>query len=494
MEGNDSYSTARPAREVRGRLFEWLDQRAGIRSLLREALDEPIPGGARLAYAFGSTLLFLFIAQAITGVTLALYYVPSADHAHTTVSYITKEVTSGSFLRSLHSYTSSAVIVVLLLHVCQIVIFGSYKGRREILWASGCVLVLAVAGMAFTGYLLPWDQKAYFATAVGTNVMSEVPLIGDVLKRAVRGGIDMGTLTISRFYIAHVIFIPAMILGLVAAHVYLFRKAGAAGPPEADAVAPQLPGERFYPRQVFFDVVLAVGVLLALLALSYVYPVELGPKADPSDTQYLPRPEWYYRPAFQWLKYWNEQWAVLGILVIPLVLASLAVGLPFIDRSRERRPRRRPVAVGVFAALLAATVGLGALSFAEDARDPLVASQLARQREETEAFTREPFEPELDSPSLERANVALADPVADAGKAVFEAQSCSACHGEGGEGTPAGPSLRGIGVTMPPETLASLLREPSPAMAEGGMVPLAPAEVPDADIEAIVAYLRSLKK
>ncbi|MGA9570130.1 MAG: cytochrome b N-terminal domain-containing protein, partial [Candidatus Acidiferrales bacterium] len=226
----------------------WLNRRTGLDSLLRSALDEPIPGGARLAYIFGSGLLFIFLSQIITGVFLSLYYVPSADHAHTTVAYITKSVTAGSFLRGLHSYGASAMIVVLLLHLSQTYLYGAYKGRRELLWFSGCVLFVLVLGMAFTGYLLPWDQKAYFATAVGTNAASEIPLIGESVKRLMRGGTDMGTLTISRFFVAHVFLIPACIFALVASHLFLFRKAGAAGPFTEDPLEPKQKPEFFYPR------------------------------------------------------------------------------------------------------------------------------------------------------------------------------------------------------------------------------------------------------
>ena len=137
------------------RLYHWLDRRTGIGSLLHEALDEPIPGGARWAYVFGSVLLFLFISQTVTGIFLSLYYVPSADRAHTTVAYIVKEVTGGSFLRSLHAYGSSAVVIVVLLHLTQTYLYGAYKGRRELLWISGCVLFALMLAMAFTGYLLP---------------------------------------------------------------------------------------------------------------------------------------------------------------------------------------------------------------------------------------------------------------------------------------------------------------------------------------------------
>src|SRR6202790_1565284 len=211
-------------------LWGWLNRRTGLDSLLRTALYEPIPGGARLAYVFGSALLFIFISQVITGVFLSLYYVPSADHAHTTVAYITKEVTSGSFLRSVHAYGSSAMVILLLLHVTQTFLYGSYKGRRELLWLSGCILFALVLCMAFTGYLLPWAQKAYFATAVGANIAGEIPFIGAWIKSLMRGGVDMGSLTLSRFFVAHVMVVPAAIFAFVAMHVYLFRKAGAAGP------------------------------------------------------------------------------------------------------------------------------------------------------------------------------------------------------------------------------------------------------------------------
>ena len=174
------------------RVDNWLDQRTGMDSILHETLDEPIPGGAKWAYVFGSGLLFLFVSQIITGICLALYYVPSADHAHTIVSYIVKVVTSGSFIRSIHAYGSSGIIILLVLHIGQTILYGSYKGRRELLWLSGCILLALMLGMAFTGYLLPWDEKAYFASAVGTNLISEVPLVGPVLQKLVRGGDQMG--------------------------------------------------------------------------------------------------------------------------------------------------------------------------------------------------------------------------------------------------------------------------------------------------------------
>src|ERR1051325_5237942 len=341
------------------RFISWLDARMGIRALTSEALDEPIPGGARWAYVFGSGLLYVLLSQIITGVFLAMYYVASADHAHTTIEYITKQVTAGSFIRSLHSYGSSAMVVTLLLHLAQTYFFGSYKGRRELLWLSGLTLFALVIGMAFTGYLLPWDQKAYFATAVGTNIAGEVPLIGDWLKALMRAGTEMGTLTLSRFFVAHVFLIPAGIFTFVAAHVYLFRKAGSAGPITENPPEPKQKSEQFYPKQVIMDIVFATILVGSLGLLSYLSPVELGPKANPSDTQFLPRPEWYYLPIFQWLKYWSGASAVIGIVIIPGIVAAFLVALPFMDRRLERRPWKRPVASVSFATVMLALVFLG---------------------------------------------------------------------------------------------------------------------------------------
>jgi quinol-cytochrome oxidoreductase complex cytochrome b subunit/cytochrome c5 len=472
------------------RLYRWFDRRTGIGSLLHEALDEPIPGGARWAYVFGSVLLFLFISQTITGVFLALYYVPSADRAHTTVAYIVKEVTGGSFLRSLHAYGSSAIVIVVLLHLTQTYLYGAYKGRRELLWISGCVLLALMLAMASTGYLLPWDQKAYFATTVGTNMATDVPLIGTWLKRFMRGGDEMGTLTVSRFFVAHVFLIPAVLIAFIAAHVYLFRKAGAAGPPSEDSVNPRLPTQRFYPRQVVMDTIVALVMILILGSLAHFGPTELGPKANPADTQYIPRPEWYYLPIFQWLKYWRGPYAIIGIIVIPAITAALLVLVPFIDRRLERRPWRRPIAVGVFLLILAGFVGMGLMSVRDDQRDPSIAKQVVKQREETEQFMHEPFEPEPAVGSLAAANIALADPLAAAGKKVYESESCDACHGENGTGTNAGAKLTGATAQKSAEELSNLLRHPTAKMIEGEMKPV---DVSDEDLNALVAYIKSLK-
>lgn len=487
LQEGQSQATAQAAR---GKLFQWLDHRTGIDSLLRAALDEPIPGGASLAYVFGSGLLFLFLSQVITGVFLAFYYVPSADHAHTTIAYITKEVTAGSFIRSIHSYGSSAIVIVLLLHLTQTFLYGSYKGKRELLWLAGCLLFALMLGMSFTGYLLPWDQKAFFATTVGTNILAEVPFVGNSLKSLLRGGTEMGTLTLSRFFVLHVFLIPAFIFAFVGAHVYLFRRAGAAGPIQGDAATLKRKTEPFYPRQVFLDIVFTLIIIGGLGLLAHYIPVELGPRANPADTQYVPRPEWYYIPVFQWLKYWQGSLAVVGILVVPTLIAVLFVALPFLDRRPERRPWKRPIALTVYSLIFVGLGVLGAVSHRNDSRDAAIASQLAKQREDVDSFMKTPFEPELSGSSLAAANVRLADPLAAKGKAIFEQQSCNACHGDNGVGTAAAPKLIGVSKKFDRAKLEDLLRHPTQKMNDGAMPPVV---LNDLDLNSLITYLEDLK-
>ena len=380
------------------------------------------------------------------------------------------------------------MVIVLLLHLSQTYIYGAYKGKRELLWLSGCVLFALVLGMAFTGYLLPWDQRSYFATAVGTNAASEIPLVGESLKRMLRGGTDMGTLTISRFFVAHIFLIPACIFALLASHILLFRKAGAAGPVSEDPYDPKQKPELFYPRQVLMDLSLTALLIIGLGALCFFMPIQLGPPANPADAQYVPRPEWYYLPIFQWLKYWHGAASVIGVLVIPTVLVICVIALPFFDRSIERRPWKRPVAMGSYAFVMFVLVGLGLRSQYLDKHDPGVAQQLAKQEIEENDYMKKPFEAELSSSSLTSANAALADPLAAKGKTIFEAQSCNACHGDGGVGTAAAPTL--VGIKAKGEQLNQLLKHPTAKMTAGGMPPI---DLPPDELKSLIAYVESLK-
>lgn len=470
-----------------GRLSRWLDQRTGVHEILKESLDEPIPGGARLAYVFGSGLLFIFISQIITGLCLALYYVPSAETAHTSVAYITKQVAAGGFLRSLHYYGSSAMIIVLALHFLQTFLYGSFKGRRELLWISGAVLAFLVLGMGFTGYLLPWDQKSYFATAVGTNIVGEIPLIGGWLSRLLRGGDTLGTLTLSRFYVAHVFLIPACIFAFIGAHIMLFRKAGPAGPMNEDPVNPKMAPEAFYPKQVLMDMAFAMLIMIGIGILAYFHPVGLGPIANPAEANFIPRPEWYYLSMFEWLKFWEGPWVVLAVVVIPGLLALAFFLMPFLDHSLERKPWRRPIPVLAVAVVLVGMLYLGVRSHTDDQRDPTVANQLVAQAKTEKAYTATPFKPYIESPGGVAAP-APASPLIAKGLALFQAHGCAGCHGTAGVGAVA-PALVGVTAKYPAAQLTTLLQHPNAQMTAGHM---AAVDISASDMSALLAYLGSL--
>jgi ubiquinol-cytochrome c reductase cytochrome b subunit len=474
------------------RVFRWFDHRTGLQDFARKVLDEHIPGGARFAYVFGSGLMFIFLLQAITGVSLALYYTPTAETAHTSVAYITKQVAGGAFLRSLHSYGSSAMIIVLVLHFLQTFLYGSFKGRRELLWLSGALLSFLVLGMGFTGYLLPWDQKAYFATAVGTNIMGQAPLIGNLLTRLVRGGDTIGTLTLSRFYVAHVFLIPASIIAFIGAHILLFRKAGPAGPVEEHPITPKLSPEHFYPRQVLMDMAFVLLIMAALAALSYLHPATLGPIANPADTHFLPRPEWYYLPMFEWLKFWEGPYVVVGVMVLPGLLAMVFFLMPFLDRRLERSPWRRPIPVLAVAFVFLGMVFLGIKSRIDDRSNPDIAAQLALQQEQERAYSAAPFEPYLESPEGMGASLApagTANPLIAVGKGIFTTRGCVGCHGTAGMGTIAAPSLVGVTHKFAEADLIALLHNPSPKMRAGRMPVV---DAPPAEMSALVAFLSVL--
>jgi ubiquinol-cytochrome c reductase cytochrome b subunit len=467
------------------RTLNWIDQRTGILVWIGHLLKEPIPGGARWAYVFGSGLVFAIFVQVLTGIALALYYVPASLSAHVTVAYITKQVWSGAFIRSVHAYGTHVIVALLLAHLLQTFLYGAFKRRREILWLSGVCLFLLLLGMAFTGSLLPWDQRAFFASTVGTSVMGEVPVVGPAMKRLMRGGDEMGTLTLSRFYVLHVVILPLTIMTLIALHVFLFRKAGPAGPPEGQFKSAAA-SQPFYPRQFGMDVTFAALILAVLTGLAHFFPITLGPEANPSNTQYLPRPEWYFLPLFQWLKYCKAPYTVVGVVVIPTLVLLLFAAMPFLDRREERHPSRRVSFVVGFLATWTVIATLGMLSRRDDRIDPVVHAQLIRQEDDVARYMEQRFVP-MFPVRLERPR---SSPESIAGQHVFVAHHCNFCHGDGAIGTAAAPSLVDIGEQLSDDQLKALIRKPNARMQAGRM----PAFVgTDDDLRALVEYLKSLQ-
>lgn len=327
------------------KLYAWLDSRLRLKPIEKTLLDEPIPGGASWNYVFGSATLFLFVFQAITGMFLAVYYVPSPDHAYDTVQYIQHDVWFGWFVRGLHHWGASAVMLAIGLHMLQVFFDGAYKPPREMMWIVGVLLLMIMLGFGFTGYLLPWDQNAYWATQVGINMAGTVPLVGDWVVRILRGGDILGALTLSRFFAIHVLILPSIIIFGIMLHLFILRRVGPAGPWD-DERAKQ-GSETFYPRQVYMDAVVMLGIFIVVGALAATIEFPLADKADPTDNSFVPVPEWYFLFHYQLLKYVHGPLGLLATWLLPSVFFLGLLLLPFIDRNPQRHVTKRPISLGV---------------------------------------------------------------------------------------------------------------------------------------------------
>ena len=362
-------------------LSSWIDDRTGYQAVLHEVLFEKIPGGARWRYVWGSTLVFAFVTQVITGTFLWMHYSPSTQTAWESVYYIQHEMTGGWLLRGVHHYMAQLMIVLMALHLMQVVIAGAYRAPREINFWLGLALMLVVFGLGLTGYLLPWDQKGYWATQVATKIAGASPLIGDELKALAVGGNEYGHHTLTRFFAVHAGVLPGAMFGLIALHLAMFRKHGITHNREAGAAV-----ANFWPDQVLKDAVACLAVLLTVCGLSYWMGAELGAPADPSQAYNAARPEWYYLFLFQLLKIVDhvapgEAGIVLGAHILPAALLGVMAFMPILGRWNLGHRFN----VGFMLILLIACGGLTAMAVYEDrngatpeSQDFLAAEQLAK--------------------------------------------------------------------------------------------------------------------
>lgn len=215
-------------------LVHWFDERLQTREIKVALFDRLIPKGVGWLYVLGSVSFFLFIAQFVTGVLLAMNYSPSPDHAYASVQFISEHVTMGHMIRGLHVWGASFMVAAVTLHMIRVFFMGAYKYPREMSWVVGVLLWLLVLGFGFTGYLLPWDQKAYWATVVGTNMSEQVPLIGTAIAQVLRGGDTLGAVTLTRFYAFHVLVLPAITALLIVVHLFFVVRQGISAPPERE--------------------------------------------------------------------------------------------------------------------------------------------------------------------------------------------------------------------------------------------------------------------
>ena len=469
----------------------WFEERIGTSEIRRALLDRKVPNRLTWWHTLGSATLAVFMVQVVTGVLLAMYYSPSPDHAYNSIRFIEQQVVSGSMLRGIHHWGASAMVVLVMAHMIRVFTMGAYKYPREANWVLGVGLFAVVMGFGFTGYLLPWDQKAYWATEVGTNIAGTTPVVGGIMLKLLRGGTQLGAATLTRFYALHVLLLPLMFAGLVGLHMFLVIRQGIsarAAALEVDAPSttddPSYPGYyeaayarsktadiRFWPDIIAKDAVMATLVIVVLVVLAMYKGASLEPPADPSDTSYVPRPEWYFLPFFHLLKLVPGSMEAAVAVGVPAALMVAMLMLPFYDRASSRSFSRRPIARVALTALLGGSGLLIGASVAED--------------------TGEGTPPEVGRPlsSIERA-----------GRALYRSQQCGSCHviagdvsAEAAEDAPDAPELTTVGLKHSGAWLHSFMEDPGRFHADSKMPAFGPPSLSHQEIEELTRYLMTLR-
>jgi ubiquinol-cytochrome c reductase cytochrome b subunit len=444
------------------KLGAWLDHRTGVQTAARQFLYEEIPASSGWRQVFGSVAVFLFLVQVFTGALLAFNFAPTPGDSYNSLRYILTEVTGGRLMRGLHHWGASMMVVVVVLHMAQVFLYGAYKKPREVTWVAGVGLLLLTLAYGLTGYLLPWDNRAYWGTVVATQIGAQAPVVGPYVARLLGGEGPVGVVTFARFFGLHVLLLPPATIALIGLHVYLVRKHGVAPMPGDEA----RPAKPFYPVQVFKDT-LAIFIAFAILfTMAAAVRVPLEQLADPSDTNYIPRPEWYFLFLFQTLKLFTGPLEVVGSVVLPGLAILALVATPFLDRGPMLAVRRRTVAIGFVALAAIGWAGLTAAAVAGTPRAEVVAVDYSGPTDWLQLTPEEM-----------------------AGVAYFREESCATCHALGDSGGKVGPDLTRIPIRKNAAWMLEHFKRPS-AMRPGTSMP--PIQLSDGQLNALAAYLLKL--
>lgn len=407
--------------------LNWLDDRTGYREIVKDALYENVPGGARWRYVWGSTLVFAFVTQMVTGFFLWAAYSANAQGAWESVYYIQHEMMGGWLLRGVHHFMAQAMVVLLVLHLMQVVIDGAYKAPREINFWLGLVLMLIVLGLSLTGYLLPWDQKGFWATKVATNIMGITPVVGPELQKVVVGGTEYGHHTLTRFFAIHAGLLPALLVGFLALHIYVFRRHGITAPSEEWG-----DDTPFWPDQVLKDAVACLAVLAVVMFFVVGWPMmnghpigphmgaDLGAPADPTNQYSAARPEWYFLFLFQLLKYFPGETEVIGAHILPGLVMFVIFLMPFLGKWKLGHRFN----IGFLFALIAGVVALTALALQEDGGNP---NYVYAKADAERIAKRMPVLVEKDGIRTEGAAALVRTDPYLRGPVIF-AKHCASCH------------------------------------------------------------------
>ena len=446
-------------------------------------LDKKVPNiGYRRA--LGTGLLMLLAVQAASGMVLSLFYAPTPDHAYDSIRYIDEDLGGGQLLRGLHHYGASSVIVLMVAHMLRVFLSAAYKAPRQGLWLVGLAIAGTILGFGFTGYLLPWDQKGYWATQVGLSIAETVPVVGPISADVLRGGAEIGALTLTRLYAMHIVILPAILLGLVATHLFLVHRLGIT-PPGTPVGAEEQKTESFFPDHVFRECVVGFAAFAVTVVLAATLGPPLEAPASASDAGYIPKPDWYFLGLYQLLKYFEGSAAIIGTVIIPGALVLGLVLMPWLDRNPSRRLQERPIAVGLCLVVVTATLiltVLGALSPGSKSQPP------ERVRTVEDGYVpppSPPFRQDVDDEGAAKSQ-------ANSGLAVLQDYECLMCHTLNGQGDEMGtgaPELTSSVGERDLNELLGFLRDPTAEYPDTEMPSVEDLGMSSEELDALAKYL-----
>jgi ubiquinol-cytochrome c reductase cytochrome b subunit len=453
------------------RALAWLDDRSGLVTSARHALEHPVPPRTGWWYVFGSATLIAFILQVATGIALSTSYVASSGEAYDSLRFISEQALLGRFLRGMHFFGASAMVLLVGIHVSRTYLMAAYKYPRELNWLTGAVLLLLTLGLAFTGQLLRWDQNAVWSVIVGAAQAGRMPVVGPDLARFILAGDTLGGATLSRFFAFHVFFIPAIVFAFVGVHLMLVLRHGISERTrDGNLVDPatyrahyasflQREGVPFWPDAAWRDVVFGAAVVATIVVLALVVgPPELGLPPDPSILEADPRPDWYFLWYFAVLALTPRNLETFVIVVAPLLFGA-ALLLPAFFNRGFRSVRQRP-----WAALLVVGMWTTIVSF-------WVAGE------------RSNWSPDFSAPPLPASVVRSTDPVVVEGARLFREKGCEFCHAIEGYGGKRGPDLTDVRGRMAPDQITARITNGGPNM------PAYARTLTPEQVRALVAFL-----
>jgi ubiquinol-cytochrome c reductase cytochrome b subunit len=461
------------------KIGEWFDARLQLAAPIKDAMSHRVPrSSASWWYVFGSAALTIFALQVATGILLAFTYVPSAAEAWNSLQHLNHDITLGWFLRAVHGWGSDFMCAVVLIHMCQVFLFGAYKYPRQLTWILGVFLLLMTLGMAFTGQVMRFDQDAYWGLGIGAAITGRFPIIGAQAVHLLLGGPIIAGATLSRFFAFHVFVIPGLLIGFVSLHLLMVLKLGVNEWPMPGRIVRKETYEKeyhelvkkdgvpFVPGAIWKDMFFSAAIIVAVMACA-AYFGPFGPTGypDPTIIQTVPKPDFFFLWLYAMLALMPPEMETPALLIGPVIVIGFLILLPFLSGEGEKSWKRRPIAV---VTLLLVAVSLATF---------------------TKLATYSPWSPIMDAWSGDPLPVSYLNglsPLQRQGVLVFQDKQCHNCHEIAGSGGKRGPDLTTVATKM---THDQLVRQ---VIQGGGNMPAYGKNLSPAEVTALVSFLETL--